>query len=205
MTATNPSVAVLACATAEYRAAMPLLAALATLAPDGGRTTLAEARNPYRFQLYDPEAPAVVCRALGATEEVPVDLVDAMRRALESRRGLGIAAPHVGGDIRLAIVPIDGARTLLVNPRIVGHSRSANRGQEGSLATPGFFASIVRWDRVTVRYEDEFRAAHQVTLTDALEARVLQHQMDALDGSILPPGLSRQQKRHAARAAAAAR
>lgn len=171
---------------------------------ESGGITRAQYDRTYVLRYYgDPSLMTPVDR-LAPGMELPLQLVDAMRRTLRAKNGRGIAAPHVGGRVALIIVPIGGVFTLLGNPKIVGHSRTSNRGEEGSLSTPNFHWSAVRWDRVTVKFEaweNGARGWDQITLKDPMEARILQHQLDALAGRPVPDSLSRQQRRQCERLA----
>ena len=96
--------------------------------------------------------------------------------------GIGLAAPQVGVPLRLIVVSAEDGRGVqaLVNPVIVEEGGQVT-AEEGCLSIPGVFAPVTRaaWVRV------EARDAHgePVAITArALRARVLQHEMDHLDG-----------------------
>lgn len=182
------------------RTAMGVLDALAGLAAADVQTP-ASRLNPFHLLYYgDPALSGERADDLDAKETLPLQVVDAMRRALVTRNGLGIAAPHVGAPLRICIVPIDGKRAVLVNPRILKHGRIRTGGQEGSLSAPNFHCYVVRWNWVELEYFDASPTRYRtVVRLEGLEARILQHQLDVMDGHILPPGLSRQQRRQCER------
>jgi peptide deformylase len=171
------------------------------------QSSAASRANPFHLLYYgDPLLTGEPSVELAADDALPLQVIDAMRRALAQAGGLGISGVHVGAPVRLCIVPIEGARTLLVNPELVKHGRIRDVGQEGSLCVPGFHCGVARWRWVDVLYCDESRARvpHRVRL-EGLEARILQHQLDAMNGWIVPEDLTRQQKRQCQRIGDAAR
>jgi peptide deformylase len=114
------------------------------------------------------------------------DMVETMYHAI----GIGLAAPQVGVSIRLILVD-DGSRgpRALINPTII-EGRGSIRGEEGCLSIPGIFGEVERSEWVRVEAKD---AEGQPLAFEArgLQARVIQHEMDHLDGVLfidrLPP------------------
>jgi peptide deformylase len=106
------------------------------------------------------------------------DMVDTMYDEV----GLGLAAPQVGISLRLMVVGDEegrGARALL-NPVITEQGGEVT-AEEGCLSIPGIFAPVKRAEWVTLEAHDP--EGRPVSLTArGLRARVLQHEMDHLDG-----------------------
>jgi len=109
-------------------------------------------------------------------------LVDDMVETMYDEVGIGLAAPQVGIALRLVVIADDETRDVrpLVNPVIV--DRSGERtAEEGCLSIPGIFALVNRaaWVRVEARDLD----GQPVTIEGRdLLARVLQHEIDHIDG-----------------------
>ena len=109
-------------------------------------------------------------------------IVDDMIETMYDEVGIGLAAPQVGISLRLIVIADEEGRSVqaLLNPAIVDQGGAAT-GEEGCLSIPGVFAQVARAAWVTV-------AAHAVDgkpLTinaRGLRARVLQHEIDHLDG-----------------------
>jgi peptide deformylase len=102
---------------------------------------------------------------------------------MEAERGIGLAAPQVGWGVRLLLASPDGDRTkpiVLINPEIVKKSGS-EWGEEGCLSFPGIYGDVLRAKKVTVRATDLDGKAIELEAED-LFARVLQHEIDHLDG-----------------------
>ncbi len=113
-------------------------------------------------------------------------LLDDMAETLRDADGIGLAAPQVGRNIRVLIVdvplPESEEREFyeLINPEIV-YSKGFQMGEEGCLSVPGFFANIRRKDHVRVSALD--REGKPFTIdADGMLSRVLQHEIDHLDG-----------------------
>jgi peptide deformylase len=108
-------------------------------------------------------------------------LIDEMFRIMRSANGIGLAAPQIGILQRLIVVAPDGMKpTALINPRIVQADGEAV-GEEGCLSIPGLYGDVERPATVTVEATDRKGRAIRLEL-DGLKARVIQHEIDHLDG-----------------------
>ncbi|HTL48505.1 MAG TPA: peptide deformylase [Verrucomicrobiae bacterium] len=110
------------------------------------------------------------------------DLVDTMYH----EDGVGLAAPQVGISQRILIVSPRakrGEEEVVVNP-VIYESRGQEIGPEGCLSFPGLTAEVMRATRIRVRYQDREGKPVDRELKDFF-ARVIQHEMDHLDGITL--------------------
>lgn len=124
-----------------------------------------------------------------SVEELGEDLerlLDDMTETLRDADGVGLAAPQVGRNIRALVVdvplPESEEREFyeLINPEIVS-SQGFQMGEEGCLSVPGFFADVRRKNRVRVSALN--RKGKRFTIdADGMLSRVLQHEIDHLDG-----------------------
>ena len=125
------------------------------------------------------------CAPVESFDDALRELVNQMQRAMIMERGIGLAAPQVGRFIRLLLVEDERdsrVQTLpLVNPEIVATSREQDTFNEGCLSLPELFADVKRPVEVTVRYQD-LEGVEQELTDDGLVARVVQHEIDHLDG-----------------------
>ncbi|MDX8408686.1 MAG: peptide deformylase [Mariprofundales bacterium] len=102
--------------------------------------------------------------------------------------GVGIAAPQIGHLVRMVVVDCGLARhpcanhgrLCMINPKIVRAS-GHKPGREGCLSVPEWVATVVRNVNIIVDYQDINLDAH-VLDAKGFEARVLQHEIDHLDG-----------------------
>ncbi|MDA1061023.1 MAG: peptide deformylase [bacterium] len=109
-----------------------------------------------------------------------------MKKSMESAKGLGIAAPQVGKNIRVFWVVLnydkkDQVAVAMVNPKIVSRSRDTEIGEEGCLSLPGVYGKVERFREITVEYFDLDEVRHSLTL-EGLDARVVLHENDHIDG-----------------------
>jgi peptide deformylase len=126
----------------------------------------------------------VLRRVAAPADDVTDELVELGRRMLvtmDREAGVGLAGPQVGAGVRIFTHALpDLAPPVLINPEIV-ESRGEWAYQEGCLSIPGLYYDIVRPKEVHVRAVDpngrelDFDA-------DELLARVIQHEIDHLDG-----------------------
>ena len=107
---------------------------------------------------------------------------------LEGAGGVGIAAPQLGVMQRIIIVDCslglhknkNHGRLIMVNPKVTEQDGEA-LGREGCLSVPEWAGTVPRARRITVSYKDMEGQKHELS-TKAFEARVIQHEIDHLDG-----------------------
>ncbi|MDE0494343.1 MAG: peptide deformylase [Acidimicrobiaceae bacterium] len=110
-------------------------------------------------------------------------IVEGMVETMYSADGIGLAAPQVGVQKRLFVWDMgDGPRTI-VNPRIV-ESDGEWVYDEGCLSVPGLTWEIIRPKEVHIVGRD--LDGNEISVeADELEARLFQHELDHLDGTLL--------------------
>jgi peptide deformylase len=150
------------------------------------------------------------------------DLVKAMKKAVADEKGLGLAAPQVGENVRLILVRVgaDSDKEVLfamINPEILEMSASEHDlnsvtaemveagevpfgvevGEEGCLSLPGSYVNVARASEMVVRFRDgssliKGRGGKRVEdLSEivldlkGLNARVVQHEVDHLNGVLI--------------------
>ena len=107
-------------------------------------------------------------------------LIDQMFITMRQARGLGLAAPQIGASQRILVVEVEKRRIALVNPEILRQEGEAV-ATEACLSIPGLLGDVPRASRVVVRARN--RRNRFVTVeADGLLARILQHEIDHLDG-----------------------
>jgi len=105
------------------------------------------------------------------------DLIETMWKA----DGVGIAAPQVGSPLRVFIA-VDGKTPhVVVNPVVTGKSWRMEDGEEGCLSVPGKYGIVRRYRSFKIKCLDRNgeKVVHEPT---GFFARVLQHELDHLDG-----------------------
>jgi peptide deformylase len=114
-----------------------------------------------------------------------VPLVYGMYETMAIEEGVGLAAPQVGVRKRLFTYDLhDGeGPAVVINPEIVEMS-GEQLEQEGCLSVPGFRFEVVRAERVTMRGVD-LEGREIILEGDDLLARMVQHEIDHLDGILV--------------------
>ena len=115
--------------------------------------------------------------------------------------GVGLAAPQLGISQRLLVYRIgqDAPMIALVNPELEWLSDDQETMEEGCLSIPGITVDVERAVHVRVRAKDE-EGADRMVEASGLEARVIQHEMDHLDGVLILDRATKDQRREAIRA-----
>jgi len=116
------------------------------------------------------------------------ELVERMTKLMQEARGVGLAAPQVGVLRRILVYQTadDDPVVALVNPRLTGSSDEQETVDEGclSLGAASVVVPVARPTSVTV--EAMTPDGEQVTVeAEGLEARVIQHELDHLDGVLI--------------------
>jgi len=130
-----------------------------------------------------------------------VDEVQRMGRLMNDALGIGLAATQLGVMHRVLVYRVDPDAPLgvLVNPEQEWAGEEVEAMEEGCLSLPGVGVDVDRPVHVRVRAVDE-RGAPVVVEASGLEARVIQHEMDHLDGVLILDRTSRDQRKQAMRA-----
>lgn len=124
-----------------------------------------------------------------------VRLCDSMFDAMYAAPGIGLAAPQVGVQKRFFVYDLDDDPGILINPRIL-EADGEWTFDEGCLSVPGLSFEIVRPKKILVAGID--LDGNEVTLeADELMSRLIQHEVDHLDGVLLLEHLDDDQRRTA--------
>ncbi|MBW2055968.1 MAG: peptide deformylase [Deltaproteobacteria bacterium] len=112
-------------------------------------------------------------------------LIADMRETMYSSKGIGLAAPQIGVNLRVIVVDVtpyqpDQKPFALINPEIVSGEGEVE-SSEGCLSVPGLFETVKRKEKVTVRGINEDGEEVEIHATGML-AICLQHEIDHLNG-----------------------
>ncbi len=133
---------------------------------------------------YGNETLASVAERVENIDGDIISIVDEMFDIMYKERGIGLAAPQI--DLGKRIIVVDtgedrSSRLALINPVIKGYSDNLEPYEEGCLSLPKLLADVIRPAEILIAGitpkgdEVEFEAS-------GLLARVLQHEMDHLEG-----------------------
>jgi len=128
-----------------------------------------------------------------------IEFLEAMSRTMLLAKGLGLAANQVGRTIRAFSIDMSHFDVLdqpriIINPEIVDTNGKIVSGEEGCLSFPGLFQIIERYEKVAVKSID-INGKEYFIEASGMIARVLQHEIDHLDGRLFIDKLSPAQRR----------
>ncbi|OGV33232.1 MAG: peptide deformylase [Legionellales bacterium RIFCSPHIGHO2_12_FULL_35_11] len=112
-------------------------------------------------------------------------LIDDMFETMYHAQGVGLAAPQIGINSKLAVVDVSvekDQRLVLINP-IITEYHGCKEYTEGCLSIPGAHDKVVRADHVSIRAQDRFGAWFDMA-GDCLLGQCLQHEIDHLNGKL---------------------
>jgi peptide deformylase len=121
------------------------------------------------------------------------ELAEDMFASMYAAQGVGLAAPQIGKNMRIAVVDVTAgknpeAKIVLVNPEII-HAEGEKREEEGCLSIPGFRGYVIRPLFVTVRAQTVTGETFELRGEDLL-ARAFCHEIDHLHGVLFIQHLS---------------
>ena len=118
-------------------------------------------------------------------------LVRDMAETMYAAPGMGLAATQVDVHKRIIVIDVSEARNdlkLFINPEIVAAEGEA-QCEEGCLSVPGYYDTVYRAARITVRAQDERGEPFELSAEGRL-AVCIQHEMDHLIGKVFVDYLS---------------
>jgi peptide deformylase len=132
--------------------------------------------------------------------------VQRMGELMHDALGVGLAATQLGVLHRVLVYKAyaEDPVTALVNPVFEWMSDELEIAEEGCLSLPGVHVEVERHAQVRVRAQDE-RGKEVEVEAEGLEARVIQHEIDHLNGVLVLDRISRQERKEAMRAMREAR
>ena len=116
-------------------------------------------------------------------------VLDNMCDTLYSADGVGLAAPQIGISKRIIVVDPGDKLIELINPEI-SFSEGEMNGSEGCLSVPGKIGWIKRAQKIIVKGLNRCGESVEIEAIDFL-ARILQHEIDHLDGILFPDKATR--------------
>ncbi|MBK8551755.1 MAG: peptide deformylase [Ignavibacteria bacterium] len=129
-----------------------------------------------------------------------INLVENMFYTMDKAAGIGLAAPQINLDISLAVVDISGYEKnnkekpmVLINPEILG-SHGEVEMEEGCLSIPEIRADVTRPGKIFLKYHD-FDLNEVTVELNGFISRVIQHEIDHLNGKLFIDYLPEEKKK----------
>lgn len=143
--------------------------------------------------IYAYGQPVLRKKALPITKDYPdlQQLIEDMFETMYSAKGVGLAAPQIGRDIRLFVidtVQLDkknqtatGIKRVFINAELIDESGDPWMYEEGCLSIPDIHVDIERDPFIRIKYMDQDWNEH-VDIFEKVNARVIQHEHDHIEG-----------------------
>ena len=131
------------------------------------------------------------CKAVVSFDKKLARILDDMYDTMIEFDGVGLAAPQIGLDARIASVDIDDEHGTIemINPRVI-ETAGEQTDPEGCLSFPGLYGEVTRPNYVKIGAFD--RKGREYTLeAEGFLARAVQHEIDHLDGILFTTKVSR--------------
>ena len=145
-----------------------------------------------------------IARDIGPDYPELEQLIADMWETMEAANGVGLAAPQIGRDIRLFVIdsgPMQeegeehlGIRRAFINAEIVEEAGEDTSYAEGCLSIPDVNGDVERPEEITMTYLDTDFQPHTETFT-GMNARVIQHEYDHIEGILFTELLKPLKKR----------
>lgn len=122
--------------------------------------------------------------------EIPIPgniklLVAQMIHTMVEEDGIGLAAPQVDRSERLFVAILGGSYHVFINPIIVESSEHQSTDTEACLSLPGVVVKVRRPKIVWVTYYDAAGVLHKRKKFKRMDARIVQHEFDHLEGKLI--------------------
>ena len=144
-----------------------------------------------------------ICQPIEDFDGIDV-LINNMWDTMYNASGVGLAAPQVGQPIRLFIVDTapmyeegeehNGIKKVLINPEILEEYGPIEKFEEGCLSIPDLRGTVERPSFIKIKYLDENLKEHTEEY-DGINARVIQHEYDHIEGILFVERLKPLKKR----------
>jgi peptide deformylase len=125
-------------------------------------------------------------------------LADEMLATMREHEGVGLAANQVGRLKRILVAALEEEEFVLVNPVVEESAGPTEKQPEGCLSIPGIQVEVERPTAVTVSGQDTSGAPLKIEASGLL-ARILQHEIDHLDGVLILDRTDRESRKAAMR------
>lgn len=132
-------------------------------------------------------------------------LVNDMFETMYVKGGVGLAAPQIGVHKQIIVIDLSPAmepdatekevekkaveKLVVINPQLIGHSKSKTEFSEGCLSIPGRFETVTRWAGIRLKCQNERGEEMEYDFV-GLPAIVVQHEIDHLLGKLMLDRLS---------------
>lgn len=109
------------------------------------------------------------------------DFLSDMAYTMSKKDGVGLAAPQIGKNIRVVVVSTKSGPMFFINPTITKRSWVKEWEEEGCLSVPNTYGVVRRHKKISCIFWDKDAKKRKIEV-EGMFARILQHEIDHLDG-----------------------
>jgi peptide deformylase len=149
-----------------------------------------------RIRQYGDRVLRMKGREVDEFDEELARLVDRMTSLMHEAQGVGLAATQVGVLRRLFVFVDEGEDRVLVNPVITERSKETATDEEGCLSLQGVLVPVERSTKVTIEGSDATGKPQRFEFEEPT-ARIVQHELDHLDGMLILDRTDEESRRNA--------
>ena len=117
-------------------------------------------------------------------------LINDMFETMHAANGVGLAAPQIAQSIRVFVAAYEDRKIAMVNPEII-KAEGEEPGTEGCLSIPGYAGDNIRRATMVIVKGQNARGKEIRERAEGWLARILQHEIDHLDGILFIDRLDR--------------
>lgn len=149
-----------------------------------------------------------VCQEITPKHEGLDELLSSMWDTMYHAKGIGLAAPQIGKSIRIFLVDtkqledeekdLVGIKKCFINATIIEEDGVEESFEEGCLSIPDVRGDVMRKPNIKIRYQDEKFEEHEESYS-GINARVIQHEYDHIEGKLFTELLQPLRKRRVKR------
>ncbi len=130
------------------------------------------------------------------------EFVENLYETMYAAQGVGLASPQVGESLRVFVIDTHpmheeeemGIKKAFINPTMLEEMGEEWAFEEGCLSIPGIRADVNRKPKIRIKYYDEDWNEYEESFED-IEARVIQHEYDHIEGKLFTDHLTPFKKR----------
>jgi peptide deformylase len=120
--------------------------------------------------------------------EIPLDLkikkiIPEMKEIMKKNDGVGLSANQIGLPWRFFVAEYQNKSYVLINPKILKHSKKIILAEEGCLSVPNLVGLVPRYESIIIEAFNSNNKKIKIKAKNML-ARIFQHEIDHLDGII---------------------
>lgn len=152
--------------------------------------------NLLRIRIFGDPVLREKAKPVKKIDKIISNLAKSMLETMKAEKGVGLAATQIGVLEKICVCDPGENPMVLINPEIIEVSEEKEIFEEGCLSLPRVTVNISRPKRIKVRALD-LKGRVQIIEAEDLLARIIQHEIDHLNGNLILDRASKEERRKA--------